>query len=111
MTECGASLRWLLREFMPRAAPGLTTKRVVETIVKPATEARQCRYVDLVSEVELISKPTHFISHCWQAEFAATMAAVAEYFSHDTPGAWDDIFVWVDILVSQGAQRLRCLLA
>jgi hypothetical protein len=58
-----------------------------------------------------VGKPTHFISHRWQAEFAATVAAVAGYFGHNESSAWDGIFVWIDILVSFACMMLLCHLA
>lgn len=45
--ECAVSLRWLLN-FSKSVPCGYTTGDVTEKIIKPATQAQGCRYVDLI---------------------------------------------------------------
>ena len=95
--KCPASYRavrvgWLkkmARRLVAQHGRALTTGQVVERVVKPATAATRCRYVELLDEGD-VGEADLFCSHTWQASFADLVAAIAHV-------ATDDMYVWLDV--------------
>ena len=81
-----------LKQFVKRVPRDMTTFDVVQTIIKPETQARFCRYVALIEEAEpgAVGPVDGFASHTWQALFWDLVAALAHVFD-------DDAYVWCDI--------------
>jgi len=78
------------------ALRGLTTTDVCERIIKPATHAWQCSFVELLISVEhaaVISKADVFISHAWKYEFVNVMD-ILQYHFRERPNVaiWFDLF-------------------
>jgi hypothetical protein len=70
---------------------------VVQKIVKPETQDRLCRYVEIIPEVS-VGRTEYFVSHVWKNKFHDTVALIAEKCKElrDTTGLNVD-FVWIDI--------------
>lgn len=83
-----------LKSLLARADLTWTTAQFVKRVVKPLTEGRECRYVDLPAvrgESGVVGKADAFASHCWQGSFADLVAAIAYVLDEDQR-------VWVDAL-------------
>lgn len=77
----------------PPHPQGLTTKQVVEWIVKPRTAAKKLRFVDVLdAEPEDVGRPDYFISHAWGRPFAETIGMVLQHLA----SAEDSALVWLD---------------
>lgn len=77
------------------ASGGLTTKQVVEWIVKPRTAQRKLRFVDMLDcEAADVGRPDYFISHAWSRPFAETVSMVLQHLAsaEDTARVWIDAF-------------------
>ena len=83
--DAGVRVGWL--KALARECGDMTTTDVVETLVKPATAERQCRYVALLA-AENVGRATAFCSHTWRASFRDLVAAICHVFD-------DSTFVWV----------------
>ncbi len=72
----------------------ITTKEVVEQVIKPATLAKKCRYCDLIrcnGKLQSIGRAQAFISHCWGGLFKDLVASIVYTLGND------DAYVWIDI--------------
>ena len=95
--KCRASYRavsvgWLkkmARRLVAQHGRALTTGQVVERVVRPATAATRCRYVELLDEGD-VGEADLFVSHTWQASFVDLVAAIVHV-------ATDEMFVWLDV--------------
>lgn len=107
-------MEWLVGTFAEKHAQvlqaGLTTAQVVFEIIKPATEAEQCRFTDLMlhdsQQAAAVSggREFYFISHGWARPFRELVDQLKRHFD---PAAqlqrsgrvleWCDVFVWLDI--------------
>ena len=77
----------------------LTTKAVVELIIKPACEATKSSYADQLTETELwkVGKPAFtFVSHAWGNRFKDLVTAALDRSTE----AREETFVWIDIFAS-----------
>lgn len=100
---------WALRHFLAQhaaRAAGKSTGAVCLEIVKPATRALRCAYVELlrgelspdVRRVPAVAPATVFISHAWGNSFESLVAAVEAHLGAEG----EDAFVWLDILTVRG---------
>eukprot|EP00967_Tisochrysis_lutea_P139962 scaffold254956_cov28-Tisochrysis_lutea.AAC.1 len=87
--NAGVQVGWLRNTFARQCQPGMSTLEVVQQIIKPATEARKCRYVALLDQ-HVVGRARAFSSHTWKAPIHDLIAAI----THVMP---DDAFVWIDI--------------
>lgn len=92
----------------------MTTGSMVEHIIKPATEQRQCRYVDLLLEegsqqqhVVSQGRRFYFMSHGRSRPFSELVGMLREHFSPEQQQAWrhglptlpwSEVFIWLDVL-------------
>ncbi|KAG1671285.1 hypothetical protein FOA52_010856 [Chlamydomonas sp. UWO 241] len=104
------NLDWLLNTFLAQhpevAAKKMSTQQVIDTIIKPATAARNCRYADLVGAPVSDGRPFYFVSHTWSRQFAETVGQLERRFRPEAQHVWrrgqpliplGDVFVWFDI--------------
>ncbi|KAG1667843.1 hypothetical protein FOA52_011031 [Chlamydomonas sp. UWO 241] len=111
------SLDWLLNTFMVQhpelAAKMLATQHVIDAIVKPATAARSCRFIELVGAPVPDGRDFFFVSHTWSRVFAETVGQLEKHFRPEAQRVWrrgrpvlplTDVFVWFDLFaISQHA--------
>jgi len=71
----------------------MPTWQVVRDIIRPATRATRCRYVELPHVKAGVGPAKVFVSHTWGAPFQDLVAAVAHALNGD-----ETVPVWVDIL-------------
>eukprot|EP00873_Tetraselmis_striata_P033726 jgi/Tetstr1/453990/TSEL_040909.t1 len=76
--------------------PRATTGEVVENIVKPDTQHRQCRYFEIL-EPNDVGHPDYFVSHQWSAVFAEVAGDVLQALRNADPRT---TYVWVDIFAN-----------
>ena len=67
--------------------------QVTAAIVKPATEGRHCRYVDLLAEegkggAVSSGRPFYFISHGWDRPFSELVNMCKHHFEAERQRAW-----------------------
>ena len=79
-----------------RKYPGaVTSQKLCNKFIKPATKKRRCAYVDILQEQspDALGPATCFISHAWRRPFADIVDAV-EQFERKHPGTfyWFDLF-------------------
>ena len=91
MLHRGVTLATLRAVLAQVETPRMPTWQVVRDIVRPATRARRCRYVELLSDG--VGRARVFVSHTWGAPFEDLVAAVAHALNGD-----ETVPVWVDIL-------------
>ena len=89
--QAAVRMSWL-KKFVRQVPRKMATFQVVQTIIKPNTRARFCRYVTLIEELEpnAVGPADCFASNTWGARFWDLVAALAHVFD-------DDAYVWVDI--------------
>lgn len=87
----GVRAEWLLLWFTDNVKDTRTTQQVVDTVIKPKTNAKKCRYVDLMDAGD-VGKADIFISHTWKAPFRDLIAAVRHVCTKPTDFVWIDIF-------------------
>ena len=87
--KAGVCVGWLKRFAAREDCAGLTTLDVVLQIIKPETEERKCRYVELI-EAGNVGRATKFVSHTWRAPFRDLVAAIVYALDEDT-------IVWLDV--------------
>ena len=77
----------------PRAFNHLTQPpahgKVVQFLVKPATEAARCRFADLPAVKPYSGPATVFMSHAWGGKWGNLVAAAVSGGRHNR-------FVWID---------------
>lgn len=72
-------------------------------VIKPATEARQCAYVELLRSSKdakgrpLVAEATVFVSHAWANPFAELVDAVLQSLGGDAALAGKTFF-WLDVM-------------
>ncbi|KAK3278882.1 hypothetical protein CYMTET_13215, partial [Cymbomonas tetramitiformis] len=105
-SQCGVTLGFLVHfcekvkhaYFKDRET--FTTKEVVLKVIKPATQAMRCRYVDLGEPkvpVECISTPVLFISHSWDCPFEELVSLLKTHESYETHPENHKLPIWIDI--------------
>ena len=62
----------------------------MQYLIKPATEANRCRFVDLPFVKPYTGPATVFLSHAWNGKWGDAMAAACH-------GARMDRYVWIDV--------------
>ena len=78
---------------------GLSTTKVCGDIVKPATRAGACAYVELLrgrrsaAGVPAVARATVFLSHAWGNSFEDMIDAAEAHLGAEA----DTAFVWIDI--------------
>jgi hypothetical protein len=82
-----------LPEWCIMGLDGLTTKQVVEWIIKPSTADLGVRYADLLACEQEVGPPQYFVSHTWSRPFKETVGMVLSHLS----SASDATRVWVDL--------------
>ena len=87
--NAGVRVGWLQRFAAREDCAGLTTLDVVLQIIKPETEGRKCRYVELI-EAGSVGRAKFFVSHTWRAPFRDLVAAIAFVLG-------EDAIVWLDV--------------
>ena len=83
---------------VPQRFEELTTAQVVERVIKPATEAARCSYVDLLRAQRptddaghpAVAPATVFVSHAWSYAFGSLLQALLARFAHDT----QPVYLW-----------------
>ena len=101
---CAVTIGWLIAFTKEHDCWEWETWRVVRDIIKPATAATRCRYVDLpeVRASGAVGDAVTFASHTWGAKWGTLVAALAD------GGADRNRRVWVDVFaVRQWAVRRR----
>ena len=86
---CAVTIGWLIAFTNEHDCWEWETWRVVRDIIKPATAATRCRYVELLDEGD-VGEANLFVSHTWQASFVDLVAAIAHVATHE-------MFVWLDV--------------
>ena len=99
VAACAVSLAFLSDFYVRCVAPlerdgaPLSTKDVVERLVKPATQANAARnFASLVPGA--VRRPTAFASHAFGNPFRLLVSALEEHFMNAVAG---DVYVWVDV--------------
>jgi hypothetical protein len=89
--ERAVRVGWL-KTFAQEVQAAWTTADVVANIVKPRTESRKCRFVELpeMLDSDFVGAASAFASHTWGARFHDLVAQLAHVFV-------DSQFVWIDI--------------
>ena len=96
----GVSLSWLLVEFGPSLAPGLTGEQVVQQHVLPATQAQRCAYTQLLPATAT-GPPEHYVSFCPTRPFASMLQLLLRQLESLHPGPPEQrlqLCVYVDVL-------------
>eukprot|EP00854_Cymbomonas_tetramitiformis_P003136 gene3136-3969_t len=104
-SQCGVTLGFLVHfcekvkhaYFKDRET--FTTKEVVLKVIKPATQAMRCRYVDLGEPkvpVECISTPVLFISHSWDCPFEELVSLLKTHESYETHPENHKLPIWIE---------------
>mmetsp|Transcript_1012 Transcript_1012/g.2737 ORF Transcript_1012/g.2737 Transcript_1012/m.2737 type:complete len:639 (-) Transcript_1012:560-2476(-) len=116
-SQRAVSLKWLLGTFMPQhpeiEQELMTTGEVVDFIVKPATEERQCCYADLIGDDDVSGlgalssgQEFYFVSHPWSSPLVDTVAMLREHFNDDRQRLWrlgqpalpwSKVYIWLDL--------------
>lgn len=79
----------------PPAPKGLTTRQVVDFIIKPISRAFRLSYADLLEAgTQDVGPPHYFVSHAWSRPFKETVGMVMERLSTAADGTrvWFDFF-------------------
>jgi hypothetical protein len=98
VASCAVSLAFLTDFYTRCVAPlesedePLSTKDVVERLVKPATQAACCKFASLVPGA--VRPPAAFASHAFGNPFRLLVSALEEHFMNAVAA---DVFIWVDI--------------
>ena len=87
--RAGVRVGWLKGFVSSQIRNGMTTREVVDEIIRPATRGQRCRYVALMGTGDVGVAQT-FVSHTWNASFRDLVGSIL----HVLP---EDAFVWCDI--------------
>lgn len=108
---CGVSLRFFRRFFREHAASittDITTREIVESMVKTATAARRCRYADLVPAADLWAPskgPMYMIVHSWDIQYSTLVNRLNERFHKEVDA---DVYLWLDLFAIDQWRPVEC---
>jgi len=91
----GVSLRFLLKlkRVVEAWHPKATTRMVAQSLVKPYSQANECRYFEKMP-AEDVGKSTLFVSQMQDSSFCGMVEAVHNHLVNADPGR---VFVWLDL--------------
>lgn len=116
--ERGVSVDWLVAFTDAHECWSWPTWRVAANLVKPATRATKCRFVDLptVRASAEVGPADVFISHAWGGSWGSLVAAATQYLSR-RDRVWIDVFAvrqwagnYADLAFDEVVKRVRAIL-
>ncbi len=110
VAACAVSLAFLSDFYtrcvaqLERGGPLLTTKDVVERVIKPATQATagSCNFASLMPGA--VAPPATFASHAFGNPFRLLVSALQEHFMNAVAA---DVYIWVDISPSTSTTQAQ----
>eukprot|EP00808_Paulinella_micropora_P013122 g70333.t1 len=87
----GVSLEYLIKFTDVNECWDMTTREVVEKVIKRDTMTRQCKYLELIDSKHT-GQADVFLSHCWGSVWGDTLAACNHEMDSRTK-VWVDIFM------------------
>ena len=102
----GVSIEFLVAFTNAHGCWDARTDEVVRDVIRPATAAARCRYVDLpaVAAAAAVGPAATFVCHCWGAQWGTLVAALADGAADRSRRVWIDVFA---VRAQFGAQFVR----
>ena len=90
----GVSIEFLVAFTNAHGCWDARTDEVVRDVIRPATAAARCRYVDLpaVAAAAAVGPAATFVCHCWGAQWGTLVAALADGAADRSRRVWIDVF-------------------
>ena len=104
----GVSIEFLVAFTNAHGCWDARTDEVVRDVIRPATAAARCRYVDLpaVAAAAAVGPAATFVCHCWGAQWGTLVAALADGAADRSRRVWIDVFA---VRAQFGAHCIRAI--